>query len=361
MEVEFNDTSRDDHSLVLVIDHDQASAEGVIQQLQNAGYRAAWAEDGAAGLLMVEKFRPNAVVLDMNLADMSGLAVCKEIKGRMMSADTPVLFVSSSPRSDDLVQHCFDAGGHDVLIKPVSRVELLGRIRVALQEQSLRDAYRRLAVLDQLTGLANRRQFFLYLTEAVMASKRDKTSCFLILADIDNLALVNEKFGHEFGDEVVLTFARLIKRVQSPTCRAGRIGGEEFALVLSDSTPERAVALAERLRQTFASIAFDARSQPKHFYAGFGVAQYDGQDETFNADTFMLKSDISLFVAKEVPRGRVVSYWSLDPNSLPVVAPQKRHARIRQRRRTQRSFLSAPGAESTEFPQISPSQQSPSA
>ncbi|MBI5764705.1 MAG: diguanylate cyclase [Planctomycetes bacterium] len=356
MEIEFNDTSRDDHSLVLVIDHDHASAEAVIQQLQNAGYRAAWADNAAAGMLMIERFRPNAVVLDMNLADMSGLALCKEIKERMMSADTPVLFLSSSPRSDDLIQHCFDAGGHDVLIKPVSRVELLGRIRVVLQEQALRDAYRRLAVLDQLTGLANRHQFFLYLTDAVMASKRAKTDSFLILADIDNLALVNEKYGHEFGDEVVLTFARLIKRVQSPTCRAGRIGGEEFAIVLTDSTPERAVALAERLRQTFASIAFDARSQPKHFYAGFGVAHYDGHDPAFNADTFMLKSDIALFVAKEVPRGRVVSYWSLDPNSLPVVAPHKRHARIRQRRRTQRSFLSAPGADGAEFPSITPTQ-----
>ncbi|MEK6644798.1 MAG: diguanylate cyclase [Planctomycetota bacterium] len=356
MDLEFNDTSRDDHSLILVIDRDQEGCEQTLRVLQDAGYRATWAEDGAAGINIAEKYRPNAVLLDLNLADMSGLAVCKDLKSKLLTADIPILFMTGNPRTDDIVQHCFDAGGHDLLSKPISRVELLGRLRVALQEQTLRDAYRRLAILDPLTGLANRRQFFLYLTEAVMAAKRNRTETFLILADIDNLALVNEKYGHEFGDEVILTFARLVKRIQTNSCRAGRIGGEEFAIVLTDSTPDRAIALAERLRQTFASVAFDARSQPKHFYAGFGVARFDGADDAFNADIFMLHADIALFVAKDVGRGRVVGHWTLDPNSLPIVAPHKRHARIRDRRRTQRSFIAAPGGESAEASPVTPKQ-----
>jgi two-component system, cell cycle response regulator len=356
MNVEFSDNSRDDHALILVIDRDPEASEQTLRVLQDVGYRATWAEDGVAGINMAEKFRPNAVLLDLNLTDMSGLAACENLKSKLLTADIPILFMTGHPRTDDLVQHCFDAGGHGLLCKPISRVEMLGRIRVALQEQALRDAYRRLAILDSLTGLANRRQFFLYLTEAVMAAKRNKTDTFLILADIDNLALVNEKYGHEFGDEVVLTFARLIKRIQTTSCRAGRIGGEEFAIVLSDSTPDRAVAVAERLRQTFASIAFDARSEPKHFNAGFGVARFDGADDDFSADVFMLHADLALFAAKDSGRGRVVGHWNLDPNSLPIVSPHKRHARIRARRRTQRSFIAAPGGESSETPSVTPRQ-----
>jgi diguanylate cyclase (GGDEF)-like protein len=346
----YESSGRDDRALVLVIDDDPALVSQLTQQLHQAGYRSAWASDGSSGIGAAEQLRPHAILLDVDLPGMSGLAVCRTIKGRLSTADTPVIFLADSSRSDELVSACFEAGGHDVLGKPVNRADLLGRCRVVLREHSIRDAYRRLAILDPVTGLSNRRQFFLRVTEAVMRGRRSATQSHLILADIDGTSAINQKYGYELGDEVILTFARLVKRLISPTCKAGRVGGEEFGIVATDSTSDWAVSLASKLGRTFASIAFDAETEPKHFSVGFGIARYEGRPRTFNADVFMTEADVALFSAKQLGRGRVVGYWDLDPRAIPEVACEKRHARSRRRRRTQRSFLGARGEQGTTTP-----------
>jgi diguanylate cyclase (GGDEF)-like protein len=332
--------------VILIIDDDAAGVRLIIRWLHDAGYRVSWAEDGHTGLNIAEKYRPDAILLDVDLPGLDGVSVCKELKGRLNTADIPVLFITGQDRNDALISRTFGAGGNDLLFKPASKVELFARLHSVLQAQQLREAYRRLAVLDTLTGLSNRRQFFIDITGTLMIAKRDRREAYLILADIDQLAAINERYGHDFGDEVILTFSRLIKRLISPTCKAGRIGGEEFGILLLDYKADLAIALAQRLRQTLASIAFDADSEPKHFHAGFGVARFVGTPEQFSADQFLNEADIALFAAKELGRGRVTAFWSLDPTSLPVVAPTKRHARSRDRKRTQRSFIAAPSNES---------------
>jgi len=338
----YGDRSRDDRPLVLIIEDEPDTIQILSHLLHDAGYRSTWADDARTGLAIAEKYRPDAILLDLTLPDMDGFAVCRELKSRLTTADTPVIFVSGRPRTDDVVAECFDAGGHDFLVKPINHVHLSARLRVALRELSIREAYRRLAILDPMTGLSNRRQFFIHLMETMMIARRDRCECFLIMADIDGLAIVNERYGHEFGDEVILTFARLIKRMLGPQFRAGRIGGEEFAIALINSTRDRARAVAERISNTFAAISFDASSQPKHFYAGFGIAEFSGEPKEFDADQFITQADIGLFVAKEAGHGKVKAFWELDPNSLPHLAPNKRHARSKHRKRTQRSFLLCP-------------------
>ena len=337
-----DESTRDDQPVILVIDDDPAIVQLLIRWLHAEGFRVTWAEDGLTGLSIAEKYRPDAVILDLGLPGTDGLTICREIKARLSTGDTPVLIITGKMRDDALITQVFDAGAQDVMFKPLRKGEVLARLRAALRERELREAYHQLAIRDSLTGLANRRQFFIELTAAVMTAKRDRRDSFLLLSDIDQVAAINERWGHEFGDEVILTFSRIVKRLISPLCRAGRIGGEEFALVLYDHTPERALMLAERLRTTFASIAFDADSEPKHFFAGFGVAKFDGSNDSFTADQFMTQADVALFVAKETGRGRVAAYWQLDPESLPIVAPHKRHSKSRERKRTQRSFVSMP-------------------
>jgi diguanylate cyclase (GGDEF)-like protein len=228
-------------------------------------------------------------------------------------------------------------------------VELVSRIRVALREQHLRDAYRRLAVEDPYTGLANRRHFILNITESILTAQRTGDESVLVIADIDNLMSYNDRYGHDLGDEAILTLGRLFKRFQSPTCRVGRLGGEELAIVMSRTSRQSAWSLCDRLRRTFAAIAFDAMTSPKHFTACFGMSSYAGQPAEFDVDQFLLQSDIALCAAKELGRSRMASYWQLDPNSLPILSPKQRHARSKSRKRCQRAYVAAltpPEAES---------------
>jgi diguanylate cyclase (GGDEF)-like protein len=345
-----SDIERDDKPLVLIIDSDAATVRHVTHVLQPAGFRTMYAEDSASGMCIAEKYEPHLILLDLKPPQPDGFEACRQMKDRIRLADTPVVFITEMKKSDALVQQSFEVGGHDLLFKPLSDVELVARIRVALREQNLRESYRRLAVEDPYTGLANRRHFIVCITEAILSAQRIGEESILVIADIDNLMAYNDRYGHDLGDEAILTLARLFKRFQSPTCRVGRLGGEELAMVLSRSSRQAAWALCDRLRQTFAAIAFDAITSPKHFTACFGLASYAGDPAEFDVDQFLLQSDIALCAAKEHGRSRMASYWQLDPNCLPILSPKKRHARAKSRKRCQRAYVAALTAPATDAP-----------
>lgn len=339
---------RDDKPLVLIIDDDDDMVRLLVRFLQSAGYRTMYAEDGVTGLNIAEKYAPHLILLDLNLPKRSGFELCEEIKSRLRLADTPVIFITGMDKTDDLIRRCFDAGAHDLIHKPVREVDLIARVRVALREQALRESYRHLAIEDPYTGLSNRRYFILNIMEAILISQRSGTESILIMADIDDLASYNKQFGHDLGDEAILTLARLIKRFRSPACRIGRMGGEEMALVMTHTSKTAAWALCDRIRKTFSAIAFDAKTCPKHFSASFGMASYSGDPPNFDVDQFLLKTDIALCAAKKLGRGRMAGYWQLDPQALPVISPDKQHARSKVRKRGQRAFVAAPTEPSSE-------------
>ncbi len=339
------DLERDDKPLVLIIDDDADMARMLAHLLRPAGFRTMFTQDSATGFGIAEKFEPHLILLGLNTSGQGGFEICSQIKNNLHLADTPVIFITGLPKTDELIRRCFEAGGHDLLFKPIGGVELFSRINVALREQNLREAYRRLAIEDPYTGLANRRHFILNLTESILTSQRSATESVLAIADIDNLMSYNDRFGHDLGDEAILTFARLMKRFRGPTCRVGRLGGEELALVLTRSSQPAAWALCDRLRQTFNAIAFDAQTSPKHFTACFGVACYSGEPRDFDVDQFLLQADIALCAAKDQGRNRMAAFWELDPHSLPIIAPNKRHARSKARKRGQRAFVAAPQVE----------------
>ncbi len=335
------ETSREieDAPLVLIVDDDLDFVRFVTTVVQAAGFRTTSAADGQTGLSIAEKYRPNVVLLDLNIPGMHGFEVCEEIKSRLSTADTPIIFITGEDRSDELIAKCFSIGGHDFISKPVNKVDLLARLRVVLREQGLRDAYRKLALEDPFTTLANRRQLFMQINDAVNTTRRAGTESILLIADLDQLLAVNEQHGYDLGDELILTFARLLKRLTGPDCRAGRLGGDELALVLKNSSRAAGLAIAARLRQTFASIAFDAATSPKHFTTCIGLASFTGEPHDFDADEFLRQADIALFAAKQLGRSRTMAYWQLDPDQLPEITPNKRHARSRGRARTQRAYV----------------------
>lgn len=339
-------SSRDheDRPLVLIIDDDSAFVQQLSHTLQSAGFRITYAEDGETGLAIAEKYVPNVILLDLGIPGRGGVEICREIKSRLDLTDVPVIFLTEKQRDEALVAACFDAGGHDCLTRPISSAALLGRLRVAVRDQEIREAYRRLAVEDPLTGLANRRQLVMHVTEAVMASRRERSESVLILGDIDGLMGVNSRWGHDLGDEAILTFSRLMKRLAGPHCRAGRLGGDELAMTMVHTTRRAALTTCHRLRRTFSAIAFDATTHPKHFTASFGLACFNGDREEYDVDQFLTEADSALYAAKLLGRDRVVAYWELDPSSIPEIAPQKRHTRTRKRRRTERAFVGAPPA-----------------
>ena len=331
---------RSDQPLVLIIDDAKDFTELVAKILRTSGFRTISAETGKAGLSIAEKYNPDAILLDLDLGDDDGRDVCREFKGRLATADTPILFVTGSDLSDDLVQGCYDAGAHDVISKPVRKVLVTNRLRVALNEQRLREDYKRLATQDPETGLENRRQFFLHLSESVGNAQRLQRDSYLLLGDIDNLTGINVRHSFELGDEAILTMARLSKRLISVDCRVGRIAGDTIGILLKRGNEAQALATAERISKTFAAIAFDPVNDPKHFHMSFGISRVQGsQGIGATADQLMHEADVALY-AQKLAGGRGISpFWTLDPNDLPDIAAEKRHSRVQRRKKSDRSFV----------------------
>lgn len=331
---------RDEALLVLVVDDATESAQLVTHFVQSAGLRALTAENGVVGISIAEKYVPDVVLLDIDMPGMDGMEVCRELKSRLATADIPVIFVTGVEPTDDLLRRAFDVGAHDVITKPVKRVYLMSKIQVILRDQALRDAYKRLATKDTQTGLDNRRQFFLYINDAINASRREGSTSFLILGDIDHVAAINDRYGYEFGDEVILTFARIVRRFVSPDCKVGRVAGDTIGIVLKHSTADRAMAFCRRIWGTFQAIAFDAdTTAPKHFNAAFGIAAFNGREESFDADLFMHQADLAMFQAKRTPGTPIKAYWELDPANLPAITPDKLHSRRAARTRSTHAYV----------------------
>jgi len=331
----------DDVHTILVIEDDPATRALHQRLVQSAGFQVIVADDGKRGVALAEEFRPNVILLDVGLPHMNGFEVCRYLKDQLSTADIPVVFITGEGAGPETIKRGFDAGADDFLTKPVNSALLIARVRVILQQQSLREAYRQLATRDALTGLTNRRQVFLGITEALMRNRRDGSPSTLIMADLDQFKSINDRWGHDFGDEVLVTFSRVLQRSESRHDTAGRIGGEEFALVMGDTSRADGLREANRIREVFSSIVFDADGDSKHFTCSFGVANFSGTPASFDADQFFKQADVALYAAKSGGRNRVVAFWEMDVGNLPIIAAGDSHTRDRKRVRSERSFLKA--------------------
>ena len=175
------------------------------------------------------------------------------------------------------------------------------KLGLIVMRESARETILRLAVTDELTGLNNRRFFNENLTKAVSTAWRHKQPLSLISIDIDHFKMVNDAYGHTVGDLVLKEFSQLLKmlvRVEDIACRWG---GEEFIVLLPNTTGEAALILANRMRCSFEQ---HPRTTTPTVTASFGVARLqEGEDE----DALMRRVDDALYQAKHEGRNRVVA------------------------------------------------------
>lgn len=338
----FTTMEQEERPLILLIDDDPDMINLMSKLLQMAGYRTVYADSGSTGLAIAQKYKPDAILMNLQMPGIDGYTTCRELRSCYCTAEIPIVFVTAVELTDEVITKGLAAGANDFLRKTFTRQDLLTRVRVVLREHNRRDAYRKLATLDPTTGLANRRQSLSHIAEGIASAQRHQSESILLLGDIDKLAAVEEQWGEELGNELIVTFSRLLNRFASSECLVGRIGGDEFIAVLLNSTKERGLTLADRLRRTFAAIAFDAERQPKHFSLSLGLASCDGRFEGPDPDAFMRQADVALFAAKQRGRGRHVAYWDLDPQNLPVIPPNKRHSRCQLRAGRRRADEAAP-------------------
>jgi diguanylate cyclase (GGDEF)-like protein len=162
----------------------------------------------------------------------------------------------------------------------------------------------RLAMMDELTGLMNRRAFFIQGAKEISRTKRHQTALSLLMLDVDNFKAVNDQYGHETGDRVLQHVSHKIVENVREMDMVARMGGEEFSVLLPNTVAEDAVKLAERVRQAIEQESCQFQDQLIGVTVSIGVASYS--KNISNLEAILKHADDSMYRAKNRGRNRVV-------------------------------------------------------
>jgi diguanylate cyclase (GGDEF)-like protein len=174
-------------------------------------------------------------------------------------------------------------------------------ILLAMAKERTELRHKTAALVDPLTGIANRRAFLE--NAATLAKGGGSEQTVMLLADLDHFKSINDRFGHAVGDHVLQVFTQNVNAALGPNDLFGRLGGEEFAIVLTGAGRESGIAIAERIRLSFEKAASDVDGRPIGGTVSIGMAVCD--EGAFDVPAMLAQADEALYCAKERGRNRV--------------------------------------------------------
>jgi two-component system, cell cycle response regulator len=270
------------------------------------------------GLAKALATKPDLILLDVDMPVLSGFEVCQRLKNDPATASIPIIFLTGASAVDTKVQG-FDLGAVDYVVKPFEPAELRARVRAALRTKRFQDLLAARSHVDGLTGVWNRTYFDQRFGEEIAAAKRYGRDVALIMLDLDHFKSHNDSFGHPFGDQVLQVVGDILHTVLRATDAACRFGGEEFALILTETDERGAQVTAERVRQQIAESAFRPKDRQVHVTASLGVVSSAVFDRPSLAVSRMVTAaDDALYRAKREGRNRVcIAKGTLEPPPVP--------------------------------------------
>lgn len=298
---------------ILVADDSAIYRKLVEDTLAQKRYSVLLAKSGKEALKLFTEHRPPLVISDWMMPDFSGIELCRRIRDDSQGSYTYIIILTGVTEKHELVKG-LEAGADDYLTKPFHSDELLARIGVGRRITDLNreiEAKNRslelLALTDSLTGLQNRRSIGIWATRQLNSAARHKFSFWVAIGDLDNFKRVNDTYGHDAGDQVLKKFSEILERNTRCSDICGRIGGEEFLLVLTHADENGARLTVERVRQQLEAQQFSLGTDTVRVTASFGLAEFrHGQPPDFHQ--LVVQADTALYAAKGLGRNRVEIY-----------------------------------------------------
>ncbi len=284
---------------VLVVDDEPDKRLLLAFALENEGYQIFTANDGAEGLAAVELYQPDLIVTDVMMPRMDGYEMIRRVRANPQTKFIPVIIQSAARIQGRDIRLGSELGALGYITDPTDLDLLRARARTLLELKQYLDSCQEAAFTDHLTGLANRRRFERQLEREVARTERYTRPFCLLLVDIDNFKDVNDTFGHEAGDEALRRVANVIQSGTRGIDTGARIGGDEFAVILPETSLERGLEVAERLRTSIAALDAEPATLVT---ASLGVAELPSCANT--GDELRAAADAALYEAKRAGRDR---------------------------------------------------------
>ncbi len=298
-------------SNILVVDDNPDKLELIEAALSLAGYHVTTASDGVEAIAAIESYQPDLVITDVMMPRMNGYELAQRIRPNPVTEFIPVIMRTAAGRRAEDLRRASEVGALGYITDPTDIDLLLARTRTLLEFKAYLDVCEEAAFTDHLTGLANRRRFERQLEREVARVERFERPFTLLMIDIDNFKNLNDNFGHDAGDDAIRRLSKVLREGTRGIDLAARIGGEEFAVLLVETSKEGGSEVAERLRAAIKSLEIP---QAGHITASFGVAECPRDAQT--AADILKAADVALYEAKRNGRDQVVVLDSLQSNSV---------------------------------------------
>ena len=294
---------------VLVVDDSPVARKLVEHTLDKEHYTLLPAKTGAEALELFAEHKPGIVITDWLMPDLSGLQLCERIRTDFGGRFTYIIMLTGVSEKSKVVKG-LQAGADDYVTKPFNAEELSARIDAGRRIVELHREIeaknlmlQQLALTDSLTNLPNRRAIEEWGRRQLTGALRHKFPFWIVMVDVDQFKTVNDTFGHEAGDTVLRNVAEMIRRNSRQCDICGRIGGDEFLLVMTFTDQDGVRTAVERLRQQLEAhrYVFDGREICVTASIGIsGIRQ--GQECDFGR--LMVQADVALYSAKRLGRNR---------------------------------------------------------
>ena len=305
---------------ILIVDDQQADIILLDRVLHRAGYTCvASTTDPHEVCALHLKNHYDLILLDLQMQGMDGFQVMEELKQVETDGYLPVIIITAHP---DHKLRALQGGAKDFISKPFDLDEVLLRVHNMLEVRLLHEEVRNhgklleaLALIDPLTGLANRRLLMEKISMALAHARRNKSATAVMYLDLDGFKQINDTFGHGAGDELLKMVARRLVDMVREEDTVARLGGDEFVIALwhvqgADHVAKVAMKVIEAVAQPYLVDGHPVRIT---ISAGLGIFPVHGQ----NADTLLKHADLALYQAKDAGKN---AFRIFEPNNLPTAA-----------------------------------------
>jgi two-component system, cell cycle response regulator len=282
---------------ILIVDDDPEIRNSIQEFLSFSNYNTFIAENAEQAMGLLKSQPMDVIITDILMDGMDGLEMTQRIKEKY---DTDIIVITGYT-GDYSYEEAIRKGADDFVFKPIRLEELLLRLKRVIRERELTqertkmlEQLKELSITDDLTKLYNSRHFYQQLQNEIKKFYRYHRPLALLLIDIDHFKYYNDTYGHLEGDKILFKVAGLISSCLRAMDTDYRYGGEEFTVILPETSCDAALIVAERILRTIRTAFFDENSGTK-ITVSIGVSEYlDGE----SMNDFIKRTDKAMYIAK---------------------------------------------------------------
>ena len=269
---------------VLIVDDEEIVRNFLCSLLPRYGHRCEVAKSGIEALERIKNDSFDAAIIDIVMPHMDGVTLAEELL--KLYSNFPIMLMTGHAQEHS-AESAMAAGAREFIRKPFSVEEFIMRFDKMMRDHKEEKALLALSLTDELTGLCNRRRFFILTEQYLNAALRTKKRPLLLFIDMDDLKGINDRYGHNEGDQVLIDLANILRRTFRESDIIARIGGDEFVVVL-ESSDENSETLITRLHENVKD--YNAQKSQRILSISLGTAQFD-PESPISIDELLSKAD----------------------------------------------------------------------